>query len=187
MTRAREIAKLNRNISSSLITGAIPDSLLTGVDSDLVQPLIPHSYIQDREADLEIVEWNIGNNNNKSVNTWYDFTTTLSAGTWLPLYRGYMWYYENHGSSNIEGAYMQVIYLGSSTQGEQYGNGYTVMHKWGNGSNSIGDTSSIVFPKFTLASSSTIYSSWRVSEYGSSSNYWIRMSANRGWTFVRLA
>jgi len=56
MTRAREIAKLNRNISSSLITGAIPDSLLTGVDSDLVQPLIPHSYIQDREADLEIVE-----------------------------------------------------------------------------------------------------------------------------------
>ena len=68
MTRAREIAKLNRNISSSLITGAIPDSLLTGVDSDLVQPLIPHSYIQDREADTEVAEWSIGNNNNKSTN-----------------------------------------------------------------------------------------------------------------------
>ena len=196
MTRARDLSKLvngvattklTGTISSSSLTGAIPDSLLTGVDSDMVQPLIPHAYIQAREADLETVEWNIGNNSNKSVDTWYDFTTTLSAGTWLPLYRGYIWYFENHGSSNIEGAYMQVVYLGSSSQGEQYGNGYSIYHKWGNASNSIGDTCSMVFPKFTIASESTIYSSWKVNEYGTSSNYWIRMSSSRGWTFVRLA
>ena len=186
MTRAREIAKLNRNISSSLITGAIPDNLLTGVDSDLVQPLIPHSYIQDREADTEVAEWSIGNNNNKSVDTWYDFDTTLSPGTWLPIYRGYLWIFENHGNSNSTGVYMEVIYLGSSFRGEQYGNGYLVQPKWGNASNSYGSTFSTVFPKFTLTSNSTIYSSWKCNEYGGSSNYWVRMGG-RGWSFMRLA
>ena len=70
MTRAREIAKLNRNISSSLITGAIPDSLLSGVDSDLVQPLIPHAYIQARETNdfVKVAEASGGGAGNQAFN-----------------------------------------------------------------------------------------------------------------------
>ena len=69
MSRARDLSNF-----------LVQDSRLSNVDSDLVQPLIPHSYIQDREADTEVAEWSIGNNNNKSVDTWYDFDTTLSPG-----------------------------------------------------------------------------------------------------------
>ena len=135
---------------------------------------------------LETSTFDYGNDTNKSVNTAYDYTYTLAAGTWIPFLKFYAAFFENHGNSNSTGIYYPFTYLGSTSGGEEYGTHYTVVPKWGNASNSYGSTFSTVFPKFTLTSNSTIYSSWKCNEYGGSSNYWVRMGG-RGWSFMRLA
>jgi len=134
---------------------------------------------------LEISTLDYGNSNNKSVNTAYDFTHTLAAGTWIPFIRFNASFFENHSNSNSTGIYFPFLYLGSSSGGEQYGNHYAVVPKWGNASNSYNDASNSSFAPITLSSSSTIYVRWYCIEYGTSSNHWVRNDNNK-INFLRI-
>ena len=128
---------------------------------------------------LETSTFDYGNSTNKSVNTAYDFTYTLAAGTWIPFLKFYAAFFENHGNSNSTGIYYPFTYLGSQAGGEEYGSHYTVVPKWGNASNSYSTMSHSAIAPFTLSSSSTIYIRWYVIEYGTSSNFWCRNSGNK--------
>jgi len=128
---------------------------------------------------LETSTFDYGNSTNKSVNTAYDFTHTLAAGTWLPFLKFNCSIFENHSNSNSTGIYYPFTYLGSQAGGEEYGNHYAIIPKWGNASNSYNDTSHSQIAPFTLGSSSTIYVRWYCIEYGTSSNYWVRNSGNK--------
>ena len=135
---------------------------------------------------LEEVEFTWGDGSaNKSVNTSYSYTFSLAAGDWLPLVKCYGAFFENHGNSNSTGVYYPFTYLGSQVGGEEYGNHYTIMPKWGNASNSYSSTSHSALAPFTLGSSSTIYIRWYCIEYGTSSNYWCRNSSNK-IVFLRI-
>ena len=134
---------------------------------------------------LEVSEMDYGNSDNKSVNTAYDFTHTLAAGTWLPFLRFNAAFFENHSNSNSTGIYFPFTYLGSSSGGEQYGNHYAVIPKWGNASNSYNDASNSSFAPIVLTAESTIYVRWYVIEYGTSSNFWCRNSGNK-INFLRI-
>ena len=134
---------------------------------------------------LETSTFDYGNSTNKSVNTAYDFTYTLAAGTWIPFLKFNAAFFENHGNSNSTGIYYPFTYLGSSAGGEQYGSHYAIVPKWGNASNSYNDMSHSQLPPFTLGSSSTIYVRWYCIEYGTSSNYWVRNSGNK-IVFLRI-
>ena len=128
---------------------------------------------------LETSTFDYGNDSNKSVNTAYDFTYTLAAGTWLPILKFNCSVFENHGNSNSTGVYYPFTYLGSSSGGEQYGFHYAIMPKWGNASNSYNSMSHSAIAPFTLGSSSTVYVRWYCIEYGTSSNHWVRNSGNK--------
>ena len=128
---------------------------------------------------LETSTFDYGNSTNKSVNTAYDFTYTLAAGTWIPFLKFYAAFFENHGNSNSTGVYYPFTYLGSQAGGEEYGSHYTILPKWGNASNSYSSMSHSALAPFTLSSSSTIYIRWYAIEYGTSSNYWCRNSGNK--------
>ena len=129
---------------------------------------------------LEMVEWSPGNDVNKSVDTAYDYNTTLAAGTWLPIALLNAGIYENHSNSNSTGIYYNYTWLGSSSGGFEYGRVYQAIPKWGNASNSYDDSTSWMFDPFTLGSSSTIYARWYVLELGSTTNYWVR---NYSWKY----
>ena len=134
---------------------------------------------------LETSTFDYGNDVNKSVNTAYDYTYTLAAGTWIPFLKFYAAFFENHGNSNSTGIYYPFTYLGSTSGDEEYGTHYTVVPKWGNGSNSYSCMSNSQLPPFTLGSSSTIYVRWYCIEYGTSSNYWCRNGTNK-IVFLRI-
>ena len=135
---------------------------------------------------LEVSEMDYGNDTNKTVNTAYDFTHTLAAGTWLAFLRFNCAVFENHGNSNSTGIYFPFTYLGSSAGGEQYGNHYACFPKWGNASNSYNDASNSSFAPIVLTAESTIYVRWYCIEYGTSSNFWCRNSSNK-INFLRIA
>ena len=135
---------------------------------------------------LEVSTLDYGNSDNKTVNTAYDFTHTLAAGTWLAFLRFNCAVFENHGNSNSTGIYFPFTYLGSSAGGEQYGNHYACFPKWGNASNSYNDASNSSFAPIVLTAESTIYVRWYCIEYGTSSNFWCRNSSNK-INFLRIA
>ena len=135
---------------------------------------------------LEVVSWTPGNEDNKTVNTNYDYSISLAAGTWLSFIDCYVNIFENHANSNSVGVYLTLVYLGSTSGGREYGEGYVSLPKWGNGTNSYDNNTSLVNTPFTLASTSTVYLRWSVIEYGTSSNFYVR---NRlvGVDFLRIA
>ena len=134
---------------------------------------------------LETSTFDYGNSTNKSVNTAYDFTYTLAAGTWIPFLKFQASFFENHGNSNPTGIYLPFLYLGSQAGGEEYGYHYATVPKWGNASNSYNDASNSSFAPIVLTAESTIYVRWYVIEYGTSSNFWCRNSGNK-INFLRI-
>ena len=176
-------AKLDTNIA---VAGTLGVTGATTLSSTLASGAITSTGAvqgtQFNVGGLKVLETSIfdyGNDTNKTVNTAYDFTHTLAAGTWLPFLRFSAAFFENHGNSNSTGIYFPFTYLGSSAGGEQYGNHYAVVPKWGNATNSYNDSSNSAFAPITLGSSSTIYIRWYVIEYGTSSNHWCRNSGNK--------
>ena len=109
---------------------------------------------------------------NKSVNTDYDSTFSLTAGKWLILVNASISVFQS--SSNESGLYLLSLSLGSNTGLDDYGLIEKTVLKWGNGSNSYGDNSGGHFPTLTLGSTTTIHTRWRVTEYGTASNFWVR-------------
>jgi len=134
---------------------------------------------------LEIVSWSLGNDTNKSVDTNYDYSTTLASGTWLPFVNHDIGVFENHSNANSVGVYYTYSKLGSSSGGSEYGINTIAVPKWGNGANSYESGSTRVFAPFTLGSSTTIYARWYCLEVGSTSNYWVR-NYHFGYRFMRI-
>ena len=128
---------------------------------------------------LEVSTADFGNSSNKSVDTEYDFTHSLAAGTWIPFIEFNVSIFENHSNSNSTGIYYPLLRLGTSSGGEQIGNFYKAMPKWGNSANSYNDSSGSFQDPFTLATAATIYIRWYCGEYGGSSNFWCRNDGNR--------
>ena len=128
---------------------------------------------------LEVSTADFGNDTNKSVDTSYDFTHSLAAGTWMPFIEFNVSIFENHSNSNPTGLYYPFLRLGTSSGGEQIGNFYKAMPKWGNATNSYNDASGSFQDPFTLATAATIYIRWYCGEYGGSSNFWCRNSGNK--------
>jgi len=109
---------------------------------------------------------------NKSVNTAYDSTFSLTAGKWLILVNASLQVFQS--SSNESGLYLLSLSLGSSAGADDYGLIQKAVLKWGNGSNSYGDNSGGHFPTLTLGSTTTLHTRWYVTEYGTASNFWVR-------------
>ena len=129
---------------------------------------------------LEVSSADFGDGSaNKSVDTNYDFTHSLAAGTWMPFIEFNVAIFENHSNSNPTGIYYPLLRLGTSSGGEQIGNFYKVIPKWGNATNSYNDASGSFQDPFTLANAATIYIRWYVGEYGGSSNFWVRNGGNK--------
>jgi len=135
---------------------------------------------------LEVVSWYPGNDVNKTVNTTYDYSTSLAAGTWLSFIDCYVNIFENHANSNSVGVYLTYVYLGSTSGGREYGEIDVTLPKWGNGTNGYDNRTSKVNEPFTLASTSTVYLRWNTLEYGTLSNYYVR-NTNVGVNFLRIA
>jgi len=135
---------------------------------------------------LEVVSWTPGNSDNKTVNTNYDYSISLAAGTWLSFMDCDVNIFENHINSNSVGVYLTYVYLGSTSGGREYGQAYVNSPKWGNGTNSYDSNTSKVNEPFTLASTSTVYLRWSVLEYGTSSNSYVR-NALVAVNFLRIA
>ena len=114
---------------------------------------------------------------NKSVNTAYDSTFSLTAGKWLILVNASLQIFQS--SSNESGLYLLSLSLGSSAGADDYGYIEKAVLKWGNGSNSYGDNSGGHFPTLTLGSTTTIHTRWYVSDYGIASNFWVRGNLTR--------
>jgi len=123
---------------------------------------------------LEVVSWSPGNNDNKTPNTIYDYSTSLAAGTWLSFMDCYVAIFEAHANSNSVGVYNTYVLLGSTSGGNEYGQAEVTLPKWGNSTNSYSNITSKVNQPFTLASTSTVYLRWSAVEYGTSSNFWVR-------------
>ena len=134
---------------------------------------------------LEMVEWQPGNDVNKAVDTAYDYTTTLAAGTWLPIALLNAGIFENHSNSNSTGIYYNYCFLGTAAGNYDYGRTYQTIPKWGNAANSYDSSSSWVFDPFTLGSSTTMHARWYVLELGSTTNYWVRNGAWK-YRFMRI-
>ena len=183
-TKIADTAVTTAKITDDAVTGSKIENSptiangLTLTDGD-ISVASGHGLNVDSLKILEVSTLSYGNDTNKSVNTAYDFTHTLAAGTWLPFLKFTAAFFENHGNSNSTGIYYPFTYLGSSSGGEQYGFHYTVAPKWGNASNSYNTMSHSAIPPFTISSSSTIYVRWYVIEYGTSSNHWVRNSGNQ--------
>ena len=128
---------------------------------------------------LEVSTADFGSDANKSVDTNYDFTHSLGAGTWMPFIEFNVSIFENHSNSNPTGIYYPLLRLGTSSGGEQIGNFYKAIPKWGNATNSYNDSSGSFQDPFTLANAATIYIRWYCGEYGGSSNFWTRNDGNR--------
>jgi len=114
---------------------------------------------------------------NKSVNTNYDSTFSLTAGKWLILVNASLQVFQT--SSNESGLYLLSLSLGSSAGADDYGLIQKAVLKWGNGSNSYGDNSGGHFPTLTLGSTTTLHTRWTVTEYGTASNFWVRGNLTR--------
>ena len=114
---------------------------------------------------------------NKTVNTDYDSTFSLTAGKWLILVNASLQVFQT--SSNESGLYQLSLSLGSSAGADNYGLIQKAVLKWGNGSNSYGDNSGGHFPILTLGSTTTLHTRWRVTEYGTGSNFWVRGNLTR--------
>ena len=109
---------------------------------------------------------------NKSVNTDYDSTFSLTAGKWLILVNASLQVFQTSG--NESGLYLLSLSLGSSAGADNYGLIQKAVLKWGNGSNSYGDNTGGHFPTLTLGSTTTLHTRWYVAEYGTASNFWVR-------------
>jgi hypothetical protein len=120
---------------------------------------------------------------NKSVNTDYDSTVSLTAGKWLILVNASLQVFQTSG--NESGLYLLSLSLGSSAGADNYGLIQKAVLKWGNGSNSYGDNAGGHFPTLTLGSTTTLHTRWRVTEYGTASNYWVRGNLTR-IRFIRI-
>jgi len=114
---------------------------------------------------------------NKSVNTDYDSTFSLTAGKWLILVNASLQVFQTSG--NESGLYLLSLSLGSSAGADDYGLIQKAVLKWGNGSNSYGDNTGGHFPTLTLGSTTTLHTRWRVTEYGTASNFWVRGNLTR--------
>ena len=114
---------------------------------------------------------------NKSVNTNYDSTFSLTAGKWLILVNASLQVFQTSG--NESGLYLLSLSLGSSAGADDYGLIQKAVLKWGNGSNSYGDNSGGHFPTLTLGSTTTLHTRWTVTEYGTASNFWVRGNLTR--------
>ena len=114
---------------------------------------------------------------NKSVNTDYDSTFSLTAGKWLILVNASLQVFQTSG--NESGLYLLSLSLGSSAGADNYGLIQKAVLKWGNGSNSYGDNTGGHFPTLTLGSTTTLHTRWRVTEYGTASNFWVRGNLTR--------
>ena len=114
---------------------------------------------------------------NKSVNTAYDSTFSLTAGKWLILVNASLQVFQTSG--NESGLYLLSLSLGSSAGADNYGLIQKAVLKWGNGSNSYGDNTGGHFPTLTLGSTTTLHTRWRVTEYGTASNFWVRGNLTR--------
>jgi hypothetical protein len=114
---------------------------------------------------------------NKSVNTNYDSTFSLTAGKWLILVNASLQVFQTSG--NESGLYLLNLSLGSSAGADNYGLIQKAVLKWGNGSNSYGDNAGGHFPTLTLGSTTTLHTRWYVAEYGTASNFWVRGNLTR--------
>ena len=114
---------------------------------------------------------------NKSVNTAYDSTFSLTAGKWLILVNASLQVFQTSG--NESGLYLLSLSLGSSAGADNYGLIQKAVLKWGNGSNSYGDNTGGHFPTLTLGSTTTLHTRWYVAEYGTASNFWVRGNLTR--------